>query len=121
MFILGTKLMILCRCGVQQQHSVCTRQYNNHQLHRSKTPFHLFSDHVHFKRPRTNHSNHQELYEIHSSYPRTLHYFIVVGTIGAQTFSQLPLRYQEFEVKIEGVQQDGSKVTLNSRELRLGE
>lgn len=112
----------LCRCHLQRQHSIRRRKYRYHQIHRSKTPFHLLWDNMHPNRPGTDYSSCQELYEI--SLRQTCNIkscCFCLGSYGVLTFSQLPIRFQQFEIKIEGVNEDGSKVMLNRRELRLGE
>lgn len=43
-----------------------------------------------------------------------------IGSTGTQTFSDLPYRFQEFQITIEGVEESGSKILLNKRDVRLG-
>lgn len=43
------------------------------------------------------------------------------GTSGMLTFFHVSLRFQEFQITIEGVESDGTRVVLNQRAVRLGE
>lgn len=49
-----------------------------------------------------------------------LYLVLLLGSTGTQTFSDLPYRFQEFQITIEGVEESGSKILLNKRDVRLG-
>lgn len=46
---------------------------------------------------------------------------LVAGTSGMLTFFHVPLRFQEFQINVEGIESDGTRMILNQRAVRLGE